>query len=164
MFYVGVIGAGAPLEEDARIAREVGRYVARSGAVLVCGGLGGVMEQACRGAREEGGTTIGVLPTGSRQDANPYVDFSIVTGLGEARNSVVARSSDGLVAVGGSYGTLSEIAFALKLCKPVAAINSWKLQRGDGKPVPLIRCTDAETAVQQVVTRLKQRSTPGERS
>ncbi len=164
MFYIGVIGAGDARGDDVQVAREVGRLVARSGGVLICGGLGGVMEEACRGAKEEGGVTIGVLPTGRRDSANPYVDYAIVTGLGEARNSIVARTSDALVAVGGSYGTLSEIAFALKLGKPVAGVASWKLQQGRGEPVPIIQCKDAETAVREVLSRLADRSSMRERS
>jgi uncharacterized protein (TIGR00725 family) len=105
----------------------VGREVARHGAVLVCGGLGGVMEAACRGAKEAGGTTFGILPGGDRSAANRFVDYALPTGLGEARNTLVVRCADALVAVGGAYGTLSEIAFALKAGKRVIGIGSWDI-------------------------------------
>jgi uncharacterized protein (TIGR00725 family) len=124
-FYVGVIGGSESSEEVCALAREVGREVARRGHVLVCGGLGGVMEAAARGAREEGGLTIGVLPTGSRADANPYIDVAIATDMGHARNAIIANTSDALIAVGGSYGTLSEISFGLKLGKKVVSLKSW---------------------------------------
>ncbi len=96
--------------------------------VLICGGLGGVMEAACRGARESGGTTVGILPGTDRSAANPYVDIAIPTGLGEARNAIVARSADALIAIGGAYGTLSEIAFALKAGKRVVGLGTWEVE------------------------------------
>jgi uncharacterized protein (TIGR00725 family) len=96
--------------------------------VLVCGGLGGVMEAACRGAKAAGGTTVGILPGASRADANRYVDIAIPTGLGEARNALVVRAVDALVAVGGEYGTLSEIALALKCDTPVVGLASWDIE------------------------------------
>jgi uncharacterized protein (TIGR00725 family) len=106
----------------------VGRELGSRGAVLVCGGLGGVMEAACRGAKEAGGTTIGILPGSDRSAANEHVDFAIPTGLGEARNALVVRAADALVAVGGGYGTLSEIAFALKAGKRVVGLGSWDIE------------------------------------
>jgi uncharacterized protein (TIGR00725 family) len=106
----------------------VGRLVAARGAVLVCGGLGGVMEAACRGAKEGGGTTVGILPGAERSAANEFVDVAIPTGLGEARNALVVRAADALIAVGGGYGTLSEIALALKAGKPVAGLGSWGIE------------------------------------
>jgi uncharacterized protein (TIGR00725 family) len=110
------------------MAETVGRLVARSGAALVCGGLGGVMEAACRGARAEGGTTIGILPGLDRSAANPYVEVAIATGLGEARNALVVRAADCLIAVGGAYGTLSEIALALKTGKRVVGLKTWEIK------------------------------------
>jgi uncharacterized protein (TIGR00725 family) len=106
----------------------VGRELGSRGAVLVCGGLGGVMEAACSGAKEAGGTTIGILPGSDRSAANEHVDFAIPTGLGEARNALVVRAADALVAVGGGYGTLSEIAFALKAGKRVVGLGSWDIE------------------------------------
>ncbi|MBW2040136.1 MAG: TIGR00725 family protein [Deltaproteobacteria bacterium] len=131
---IGVIGAGKCPSEVYEIAREVGGEIARRGFSLVCGGLGGVMEAACRGAKEAGGTTIGILPTSNRMDANPYVDLVIPTGLGHARNILVVQASDALVAIDGGAGTLSEIAIALKVGKPIVGIRTWKLE---GK-VPLV--------------------------
>jgi uncharacterized protein (TIGR00725 family) len=103
----------------------VGRELGSRGAVLVCGGLGGVMEAACKGAKDAGGTTIGILPGSDRSAANPYVDFAIPTGLGEARNALVVRSADALIAIGGGYGTLSEVALALKAGKRVVGLGTW---------------------------------------
>ena len=110
------------------MAESVGRELASRGAVLVCGGLGGVMEAACTGAKEGGGTTIGILPGTDRAAANPFVDFAIPTGLGEARNALVVRAADALIAIGGGYGTLSEIAFALKAGKPVVGLGTWEIE------------------------------------
>jgi uncharacterized protein (TIGR00725 family) len=110
------------------MAETVGRLVAQRGAALVCGGLGGVMEAACRGARAEGGATIGILPGLDRSAANPYVKVAIATGLGEARNALVVRAADCLIAVGGAYGTLSEIALALKAGKRVVGLNTWEIE------------------------------------
>src|ERR671926_372725 len=112
---IGVIGPAEASEAEYRTGEEVGREVARRDGVLVCGGLGGVMEAACRGAKSEGGLTVGIVPGFSIYDANPYVDIPIVTGISHARNVIVVRSSSAIIAIGGSYGTLSEIAFALKL-------------------------------------------------
>ncbi|MEO0077761.1 MAG: TIGR00725 family protein [candidate division WOR-3 bacterium] len=126
--YVGVIGQGECDEELARLAEEVGRGIARDGAVLVCGGMGGVMEAACRGAKQAGGLTIGILPGSDRSQANSFVDIAIATGMGEARNLAIIRTSDVLIAVGGSYGTLSEIGFALKMGKRVIGLETWDIK------------------------------------
>ena len=127
---IGVIGSalasGKPYDE----AMEVGRLAASKGAFVLTGGLGGVMEAACKGAKDAGGQTIGILPGFDTRDANAYIDIPIVTGLNHARNIIVVRTSDVLIAVGGEYGTLSEIAFALKLGKTVVGLGSWEL--GDG--------------------------------
>src|SRR5207244_8678597 len=117
--YVSVIGPGAAGEELLAAAEAVGRELARRGAAVVCGGLGGAMEAACRGARAEGGTTIGILPGTDRAAANPWVSVAIPTGMGELRNGLVVRAGDAVIAVGGEFGTLSEIGFALKLGRPV---------------------------------------------
>jgi uncharacterized protein (TIGR00725 family) len=130
--YVAVVGAGEASEEEIAAAEEVGRLLAERGAVLVCGGLGGVMEAACRGAKEGGGTTVGILPGHDRAAANAYVDVAIATGLGEARNALVVRAADVLIAVGGGWGTLSEIALALKTGTRVVGLGSWEL---DGRPL-----------------------------
>jgi uncharacterized protein (TIGR00725 family) len=122
---IGVIGAGSCNSEVYELAREVGMGIAKMGAILVCGGLGGVMEGACRGGREAGGQTVGILPGADRVHANPHVTIPIVTDLGHARNVVIVRSSDLLIAISGGYGTLSEISIALKLGKPVIGLSTW---------------------------------------
>ncbi|HEY5973120.1 MAG TPA: TIGR00725 family protein [Geobacteraceae bacterium] len=122
---VGVIGAGQADEALAATAREVGRLIAGQGWLLVCGGLGGVMAAAAEGASMAGGITIGILPQGDRQAADPHIQIPIATGFGEGRNVIICRTADLLIAVGGEYGTLSEIAFALKLGKPVIGLGSW---------------------------------------
>ncbi len=122
---IGVIGAGRAGEQALRDAREIGRRIAREGAVLVCGGLGGVMEAACRGCREEEGETIGILPGGDPAQANPHITFAIPTNMGHARNIIIAHTAEVLIAVEGEYGTLSEMAIGLKLGRPVIALGSW---------------------------------------
>jgi uncharacterized protein (TIGR00725 family) len=126
--YIAVIGGSVISPETAALAREVGREVASRGAVLLCGGLDGVMAAAAQGAREAGGVSLGILPDGDRRRANPFLTYTIATNLGHARNVVIAHSADALIAVDGSYGTISEAAIALKLGKPVIALNAaWDL-------------------------------------
>ncbi len=127
MRIIAVIGASSCDEETAAAAREVGKRIAEAGCVLVTGGLGGVMEAASQGAKEGGGLVIGILPTDSMSDANRHVDIPIVTGMGDARNAIIANTAEAFIAVAGSYGTLSEIAFALKRGKTVAALGSWEV-------------------------------------
>jgi uncharacterized protein (TIGR00725 family) len=134
--YVAVVGPGDATAADLTAAAAAGGELARAGVVLVCGGLGGVMEAACRGAREAGGTTIGILPGAERAAANRFVDVAIATGLGEARNALVVRSADALVAVGRGYGTLSEIALALKAGKRVVGIGSWDIEGVESAATP----------------------------
>jgi uncharacterized protein (TIGR00725 family) len=124
---VAVVGSGTASGELYEKAREVGRLVAERGATVVCGGRSGVMEAAARGATEAGGTAIGVLPNEDRKTANEYLSYSIATGTGHARNLAVVCSGDVVVAVGGEYGTLSEIGLALKVGRPVVALESWEL-------------------------------------
>jgi uncharacterized protein (TIGR00725 family) len=126
--HIAVIGAGRASPEQTDAAEAVGRGLAEAGAVLVCGGLGGVMEAACRGAKAAGGTAVGILPGDDRSHANQHVDVALATGLGEARNALIVRAVDALVAVGGEYGTLSEIALALKTGKPVVGLETWDLE------------------------------------
>ncbi|MCK5653713.1 MAG: TIGR00725 family protein [Dehalococcoidia bacterium] len=126
---ITVIGASDCSAEETRLAEEVGRELARRGATLICGGLEGVMEAACRGAASQGGITIGILPGDSRKDANPYVRVPIVTGMGYTRNAIVAKSGQAVIAIGGSYGTLSEIAYALQDDIPVIGLGTWSLAR-----------------------------------
>ena len=122
---IGVIGAGRCNRDIYDLSRRVGKAIADMDAVLVCGGLGGVMEGACRGAAEAGGRTVGILPGPDKAQANPYVTIPIVTDLGHARNVLVVRSSDVLVAISGGYGTLSEISIGLKLGKPIIGLHTW---------------------------------------
>jgi hypothetical protein len=124
---VGVIGAGKCSKKLRDQAEIVGRYVAEKGGVIVCGGLGGIMEGAAKGAREAGGTTIGILPTDTKADANEFIDIVIPTGFGEARNIIVVRTADVIIAFPGKYGTLTEMAFALNAGKKVISVNAWRL-------------------------------------
>ncbi len=122
---IGVIGAGDTSAEECDIAQETGKEIARNGCTLLCGGMGGIMEASCQGAKSLGGTTIGILPGTSKTDCNPYIDYPIVTGMGHGRNIIVAGSCDAIIAIGGSFGTLSEIAFALRLKIPIIGIKTW---------------------------------------
>jgi uncharacterized protein (TIGR00725 family) len=122
---IAVIGKGTLDDELRPLAEEVGRRIAEAGGVVVCGGMGGVMEGASRGAREAGGDVIGIVPTENPGDANPYVTHAVATGIGHARNLAVVASADAVVAIGGEWGTLAEIGFARRLGKRVAALESW---------------------------------------
>ena len=124
---IAVIGASKCSKKLRDMAAQVGKYVAENGGIIVCGGMGGIMEGAARGAKEGGGVTIGILPSDDKKDANPYVDFAIPTGFGEGRNIIVVRTADVVVALPGKYGTLSEMAFARLFNKPVISISAWKL-------------------------------------
>ncbi len=124
---IGVIGQGKDCSPELlQAAEEVGYYIGQRHGILICGGLGGVMEAACYGCKSAGGTTIGVLPGAQKTDANQYVDIPIITGMGEARNLIIVRSADALIAIGGKYGTLSEIAFALNFGKPIVGLHTWQ--------------------------------------
>ena len=127
---ISVIGAGDAPDDVRRLAFDVGREIARAGAVLVNGGLGGVMEAAAAGARGEGGRTIGILPGYDTAAANQYVEFAIATGMGEARNAIVVASAHAVIALAGEGGTLAEIGFALKLGRPIVALDSWPELKG----------------------------------
>ena len=146
---VAVIGDSTCSEQDAKLAETVGGLLARKRAVVVCGGLGGVMEAVCRGARSHGGLTVGILPGDEREAANRWVDVPIVTGMGEARNALVVKSAQAVIAIGGGYGTLSEIAFALKNGIPVIGLNTWSLSRHGGSDDPIIRVDSAVEAVER---------------
>jgi len=148
---IGVIGGSAPTPEEAAAAEGVGCGVAEAGAVLICGGRGGVMEAACRGAKGAGGLTIGVLPGVSRGQANAYVDLPIVTGMGEARNAIIVRTANAVIAVGGSYGTLSEIAYALGFGTPVIGLGTWAVERFGHPAVPLVRVETPSEAVERAL-------------
>jgi len=148
---IGVIGGAAPTPEEAAIAEAVGCALAERGAVLICGGLGGVMGAACRGAKSAGGLTIGILPGSDVREANPYVDVPIVTGLRCARNVIIARTAQAVIAIAGSYGTLSEIGFALSFGVPVVGLGTWEVQREGHPPAPIVRAGTPEEAVRRAM-------------
>jgi uncharacterized protein (TIGR00725 family) len=150
--HVSVIGPGEADAEVDATAEAVGRELARRGAVVVCGGLGGAMEAACRGARAEGGTTIGILPGPDRRGANPFLTVSIPTGMGELRNGLVVRAGDAVIAVHGEFGTLAEIGFALKIGRPVVGLRTWELARA-GEPAAdaIVRASDPAEAVERAL-------------
>lgn len=145
--YVGVVGSGDADPALEAVAERIGAEIAAGGGVLVCGGLGGVMAAACRGARSAGGTTVGLLPGVGRSAANPWVSVAIPTGMGELRNGLVVRASDVLIAIGGEYGTLSEVTFALKVGRPVVGVSTWSLTRPDGSVDAGLVPVDPEGAV-----------------
>ena len=156
---ISVIGAGDPTPDIAKMAEEVGRALALRGATVVCGGLGGVMEAACRGAKSAGGTTIGILPGNDLADANSYVDFPVCTGLGYARNVIVVKAGRAVVAVGGAYGTLSEIGHALGDGIPVVGLNTWVDSRNGREDSGIVRADSPEDAVEKVMQAAKVRET-----
>jgi uncharacterized protein (TIGR00725 family) len=133
---IAVIGGSRAGRRAVESALEVGRLVARAGAVVVCGGLSGVMEAACRGAREEGGLTVGILPGGSPAEANPWVDVPVATGLGYTRNALVVMNADAVIAVDGEYGTLSEIAYGRIHGKKVVGLGTWDVKGVEAASTP----------------------------
>jgi len=154
---IAVIGDSSCSSEEAKLAETVGELLAQRGASIICGGLGGVMEAACRGAKAKGGLTVGILPGQDSSTANPWVDIPVVTGMGEARNAAVVRSAQAVIAVGGSYGTLSEIAYALKSKIPLIGLNTWSLSRDGREDHSIIRVQSASEAVDKAVSLAKRR-------
>jgi uncharacterized protein (TIGR00725 family) len=148
---IAVIGGSDISPQTARLAEEVGREIARRGAALVCGGLGGVMEAACKGAGEAGGLTIGILPGDNRKDANPYVQIPIVTGIGYARNAAVVKSAQAVIAIDGSYGTLTEIGYALQSGIPVIGLGTWEIAIDGKADKNIIRAESPEDAVDKAM-------------
>ena len=147
MGQIAVIGAADTTPEEYQVAFTVGSLIAKNHETLICGGLRGVMEAACKGAKEHGGLTIGIVPdTGN---GNEYLDIVIRTGLGHARNVIIAQSADVVIAIGGSYGTLSEIAIALKTEHPVFGVKSWDIEG-------VIKCATPEEAVFRAVDALRR--------
>lgn len=142
--HIAVVGASSATEEQEGDAEAVGRALGGAGALLVCGGRGGVMEAACRGAKAVGGITVGILPGSDRADANPHVDVALATGLGELRNGLIVRTADALIAIGGAFGTLSEVALALQAGKPVVGLGSWDLEA-------IVRADDPDDAVRRAL-------------
>ena|SRR5579875_404856 len=149
--YVAVVGASQASDEDMRDAETVGRLLAERGATVVCGGRGGVMAAASKGAAQAGGTVVGMLPGEGRDDANEWVTVSIPTGLGELRNGLVVRAAEALIAVGGSYGTLSEIALALRADLKVFGLHTWEIDGIDPVVTP-------EEAVERALAAARARS------
>jgi hypothetical protein len=145
--WIAVVGSGEAAPWELSSAEDAGAAIAEAGCGLVCGGLGGVMEAACRGARSRGGLTLGLLPGLGRDAANGWVLVAVPTGLGEARNALVVRAADAVVAIGGGWGTLSEIALAIKTGVPVVGVGTWEVGLG-GSPVPgVLPADDARGAV-----------------
>lgn len=147
---IGVIGSSTCSSSVSEVAYIVGKEIARKNAIIICGGRGGVMEAACKGAKEEKGITIGVLPGNDKENANPYIDIPIVTGMGEARNVIIARSSDAVIAIAGKYGTLSEIAFALRFDVPVVGIATWNIN------IPILKAKNPKQAVGMALSAIRK--------
>jgi hypothetical protein len=154
---IAIIGNSSCSPEEAKLAESVGELLAQQGATIVCGGLGGVMEAVCRGAKSKGGLTIGILPGQDPSTANPWVDVPVATGLGEARNFAVVKSAQAVIAIGGKYGTLTEIAYALKSNIPIIGLNTWSLSRNGQKDDSIIRVQSAEEAVDKAISLAKKR-------
>lgn len=157
---ISVIGGDRPPADVLPLAEEVGRELARRGCVLVCGGRGGVMAAACKGAREAGGHTIGIMPGPDASDMNPWVEFPVVTGIGYARNAIVALSGNAVIAIDGSYGTLSEIAHALIFDRPVVGLGTWTFSTNGREDQRIIRASSATDAVEKALAALKPRTIP----
>lgn len=156
---LGVMGSSTCSPRITELATEVGRQIGRAGAILVCGGRGGVMEAAARGAKEAGGITIGILPGESDSEANPYIDIPIVTGMGQARNAINILTSQAVIAVAGAYGTLSEIALARVAGIPVIALESWSPTDPEGRIAPGITiATGPEEAVRLALLATRRAS------
>jgi uncharacterized protein (TIGR00725 family) len=153
---IAVIGNSSCSPEEANLAQRVGELLAQRGAIIVCGGLGGAMEAVCRGAKSKGGSTIGILPGQDSSMANPWVDIPVVTGIGEARNVAVVKSAQAVIAIGGSYGTLSEIAYALKSRIPVIGLNTWSLSRNGRADDSIIKVQSAAEAVDKAISLTKR--------
>jgi uncharacterized protein (TIGR00725 family) len=151
--YVAVVGASDATPRELDVAEELGRLLARAGAVVVCGGLGGVMHAAARGCASEAGVSVGILPGDDREPASPHLTVAISTGLGEARNAIIARTADAVIAVGGEFGTLSEIALALKMGKIVVGLDTWDLARRGAGVDAVVPATDPADAVAVALQR-----------
>ncbi len=145
--YVAVCGPANASDQQAAWAEEVGRRLAEAGAVVVCGGLGGAMDAAARGAASVGGTSVGILPGEQRAHASPHLTVAVPTGMGEARNALVVRTADAVIAIAGEFGTLSEIALALKMGKPVVGLGTWELARNGRSVEAIVRAVTPEEAV-----------------
>lgn len=154
MIYVGVIGTGEEVEPFLSYAYEVGALLAEKGACVICGGLGGVMNAVAKGCASKGGICIGILPGETRSGASKYLTAAIPTGLGEGRNFLIVRASDALIAIGGGYGTLSEIALALKIGKPVVGLLTWEGKSKD-QIIDIVRAESPKEAVEKSLSFVK---------
>ena len=158
--YVAVVGPNDATQTELDQAEAIGEGLARAGAVLVCGGLGGVMHAAARGCERAGGVSIGILPGDDRDPGSPHLTVAVSTGMGETRNAIIVRTSDVLIAISGEFGTLSEVAFALKLGKPVVGVRTWELSKG-GKPVEAIhRVETPDEAVMEALRHAERSRIP----
>lgn len=157
--HIGVLGPNTTTKEQFQLGRDIGRLIAEAGAVLFCGGLGGMMRAAAEGAKSAGGQTIGILPGIDKSDANEFIDIPIPTDLGAYRNALLVRSCDAVIAVHGAYGTLSEIAFALRLNIPVVGINTWEACRGGASDPGIHVAQTAEEAVALAMQLAQAQST-----
>lgn len=151
---IAVVGPGICTEEEARSAYAVGKALAEAGVAVITGGLGGVMEAACRGAFEASGVTIGILPGLNPADANRFVSVPIATGLGELRNYLIVRAADAVIAIGGEWGTLSEIAMAMKLGRSVVGLGSWDLKSPNPATRPMLKAESPDEAVKLALSTL----------
>ncbi|MGH2453609.1 MAG: TIGR00725 family protein [bacterium] len=145
---IAVIGERQTSSALEEAAETIGREIAGRRGILICGGMGGVMEAACRGAASAGGVVVGILPTDGAEDANPYVTIPLPTGLGEGRNILVVRGAEAVIAVGGGYGTLSELGHALKIGLPVIGLDTWEISRAGLPPARIRRTRDPLEAVE----------------
>lgn len=161
---IGVIGSSQSSPELYSLAEDVGRLIAEAGAILICGGGTGVMEAASKGAKSAGGTTVGILPGTSENEANQYVDIPIITGMGHGRNIINVRSSDVVIAIGGGYGTLSEIALALRINKPVIGLSTWDFSiQGIGESTYYVQVRTAKEAIRAALELAAEKRTMAEK-
>jgi len=157
--HIGVLGPNTTTEEQAQLGREIGRLIADTGAVLFCGGLDGMMRAVAEGAKNAGGQTVGILPGSDKTSANEFIDIPVPTDMGAYRNALLVRSCDAVIAVHGAYGTLSEIAFALRLGVPVVGLHTWEIRR-DGKPDPGIHVVQTAQEAVTLAMQLGGRKSP----
>lgn len=158
--FISVIGGSECTEEEAKLAREVGRELAKRGATVVCGGLTGVMRAVCQGAKEAGGRTVGILPGNDPKEANPYVDIPIVTGMGYARNAIVVKSGRAVIAIAGNFGTLSEIGHALAEEIPVIGLGTWGLSRNEKRDGSIVQANSPVDAADKAIAAAKTPESP----
>jgi uncharacterized protein (TIGR00725 family) len=153
--FIAVVGGAQCSRDEAKLAEAVGVELAKKKVTLICGGLGGVMAAACKGARSAGGKTVGIVPGNTRDEANPYVDIPIVTGIGEARNVIVVNTAQAVIAIGGKFGTLSEVAYALRSKIPVVGLNTWTLSKNGRLVKSIIAANTPKEAVEKALAAIK---------